>query len=81
MGSPDLQSNVLIIMLLPLYMNKLKRGVGFWLWGSVDACVFLQSHAGLIVNFFKVNTFAIRHFTVSLLHFEFCPEESGENFF
>ena len=43
--------------------------------------VFLRSHPGLIVNCFAVVTFAVRHFTVSLQHFEFCPEESEENFF
>ena len=43
--------------------------------------VFLKSHPGHIVNCFTVNTFAVRHFTVSLQYFEFCPEESEENFF
>ena len=43
--------------------------------------VFLKSHPGHIVNCFTVNTFALRHFTVSLQYFEFCPEESEENFF
>ena len=43
--------------------------------------VFLKSHPGLIVHFFTVNTFSICHFTVSLLHFEFCPEESREKIF
>ena len=41
--------------------------------------VFLKSHPGHIVNCFTVNTFAVRHFTVSLQYFEFCPEESEEN--
>ena len=43
--------------------------------------VFLKSHPGHINNCFTVNTFAVRHFTVSLQYFEFCPEESEENFF
>ena len=44
--------------------------------------VFLKSHPGHIVNcFIVVNTFAARHFTVSLQYFEFCPVESEENFF
>ena len=43
--------------------------------------VFLKSHPGRIVNCFTVNTFAVRHFTVSLQYFEFCPEESEENYF
>ena len=28
-----------------------------------------------------MNTFAVRHFTVLLQYFEFCPVESEENFF
>ena len=40
--------------------------------------VFLKSHPEHIVNSFTVNTFAVRHFTVSLQYFEFCPEESEE---
>ena len=43
--------------------------------------VFLKSHPGHIVNCFTVNTFAVRHFTVPLQYFEFCPEESEEKFF
>ena len=43
--------------------------------------VFLKSHPAHINNCFPVNTFAARHFTVSLQYFEFCPEESEENFF
>ena len=35
---------------------------------------------GNFANCFTVNTFAVRHFTVSLQYFEFCPEESEENF-
>ena len=42
--------------------------------------VFLKSYPVHIVNCFTVNTFAVRHFTVSLQYFEFCPEESEENF-
>ena len=43
--------------------------------------VFLKSHPGHIVNCFTVNTFAVRHFTVSLQYFEFCPEKSEEKFY
>ena len=43
--------------------------------------VFLKSHPGHIVNRFTVNTFAVRHFTVSFQYFEFCSEQSEENFF
>ena len=43
--------------------------------------VFLKSHPEHIVNCFTVNTFAVRHFSVSLLYFEFCPEESEGKFF
>ena len=43
--------------------------------------VFLKSHPGHIVNCFTVNTFAVRHFTLSLQYFEVCLEESEENFF
>ena len=43
--------------------------------------VFLKSHPEHIVNSFTVNTFAVSHFTVSLQCFEFCLEESEENFF
>ena len=48
---------------------------------KLSKIVFLKSHPGHIVNCFTVNTFAVRHFTVSLQYFEFCPEESEENFF
>ena len=41
----------------------------------------LKSHPRHIVNCFTVNTFAIRHFTVSLQYFEIWLEESEENFF
>ena len=43
--------------------------------------VFLKSHHGHIVNCFTVNIFTVRHFTISLQYFEFCREESEENFF
>ena len=43
--------------------------------------VFLRRHPGHIVNCFTVSTFAVPYFTVSLQYFEFCPEESEENFF
>ena len=41
----------------------------------------LKSRPEHVVNCFTVNTFAVRHFTVSLLYFEFCPVESEEEFF
>ena len=43
--------------------------------------VFLGSHPGHIVVCFTVNTFAIRHFTVSLEYLKFCPVESVEKYF
>ena len=43
--------------------------------------VFFKSHPEHIVNCFTVNTLAVRHLTVSLQYFGFCPEESEENFF
>ena len=42
---------------------------------------FLKSHPGYIVDCFTVNTFAVRHFTVSLQCFEFCSVESEEKLF
>ena len=48
---------------------------------KLSKIVFLNSHHGHIVNCFTVNIFTVRHFTVSLQYFEFCREESEENFF
>ena len=43
--------------------------------------VVLKSHPGHIVNCFTINTFAVRHFTVFLQYFEFCPEVSSLDLF
>ena len=48
---------------------------------KLSKIVFLNSHHGHIVNCFTVNIFTVRHFTISLQYFEFCREESEENFF
>ena len=48
---------------------------------KLSKIVFLNSHHGHIVNFFTVNIFTVRHFTISWQYFEFCREESEENFF
>ena len=48
---------------------------------KLSKIVFLKSHHGHIVNCFTVNIFTVRHFTISLQYFEFCREESEENFF
>ena len=52
---------------------------------SLDTCAesstqwfaYIKSHVTLQkVNCFTVNTFAVRHFSVSLRYFEFCSVES-----
>ena len=56
---------------------SLYHKIDYW---KPSEIVFLKSHPGHIVNCFTVNTFAFRHFTVSLQYFEFRPVEPEENF-
>ena len=48
----------------PISCNK--KFLDYW---KPSKIVFLKSHPGLIVNCYTVNTFTVRHFTVSLQHF------------